>query len=73
VLSALGETVETFGARRLFTLVGLLTVKLSHREAAEALSFGFDLSESVTEANDGDGPWSVALAPPTDMEAALGG
>jgi hypothetical protein len=73
VLGALGETVETFGARRLFTLVGRLATKLSHGEALDALSFGFDLFELVTEAKDGDGPWSAALAPPGDIEAALAG
>ena len=73
VLTALGETPELFGAGRLFTLVGLLATKLSHGEALEALSFGFDLFEPVTEANDGDGTWSAALAPPSDIEAALAG
>jgi hypothetical protein len=73
VLTALGETAETYGARRLFTLVGLLAAKLSPREALDALSFGFDLFEPVTEAKDGDGPWSAALAPPSDIEAALAG
>jgi hypothetical protein len=73
VLTALGETPELFGAGRLFTLVGLIATKLSHGEALDALSFGFDLFEPVTEAKDGDGPWSAALAPPSDIEAALAG
>ncbi len=73
VLASLCETPETFGARRLFTLVGLLAAKLSHAGALDALSFGFDLFGSVTEPDDGDGAWSTALLPPLPVEAALAG
>lgn len=73
VLTAIGEASELVGAGRLFTLVGLLAVKLSEEEALEALSFGLDLFDVVLEDKDGDGPWSEALLPPTDMEAAVAG
>jgi hypothetical protein len=73
VLSALGENAEAFRAGRLFTMIGLLATKLSHGEALQALTFGFDVFESFTEVTDGDGPWSAALAPPSDIGAAIGG
>ena len=73
ILSAIGESAELVGAGRLFTMVGLLSVKLSRPEALEALSFGLDLFESVLEDKDGDGPWREALSPPAGVEAAIAG
>ena len=73
VLSALGEGTEPLYAKRLFTLVGLLALKLSRKEALEALTFGLDLFDDVLEEKDGDGPWSARLAPPADMEGAVAG
>ena len=73
VLSELGQKSELFGARRLFSLVGLLATRLSSVEAAEALSFGLGLYDSVLEDTDADGPWSVMLAPPPDVENAIAG
>jgi hypothetical protein len=73
VLAALGESSEMFGAQRLFSLVSLLTLRLSSIGALEALAFGFSLFEAVTEVDDGDGPWSKALEPPSDIRAALAG
>ena len=73
ILSAIGESAELVGAGHLFTMVGLLSVKLSSPEALEALSFGLDLLESVLEDKDGDGPWREALSPPAGVEAAIAG
>ncbi len=73
VLSAVGEATELLSAHRLFTLVGLLATKLTPTEAREALSYGLDLFDSILEDEDGDGPWSVRLAPPADVDEAIAG
>jgi hypothetical protein len=73
VLSAIGEAPQGLGAGRLFTLVGLLALKLSHDEALDALSFGLELFDAVLEDNDGDGRWSSALAPVADVKRAVAG
>lgn len=73
VLSAVGQSTEPLYAKRLFSLVGLLALRLSQKEALNALIFGLDLFEEVLEEKDGDGPWSARLAPPTDVDDALAG
>lgn len=73
ILSAIGEVTELAGARRLFTLVGLLALRLSDTEALEALSFGLDLFEGMLKESDGDGHWSEILAPPAYTDAAIAG
>lgn len=73
VLTAIGEAADIAGASRLFTLVGLLTPKLTKNEALEALSFGVDLFDTALEDTDSDGPWSPKLQPPVDIEGALAG
>ena len=73
VLSAIGEATQVVGAGRLFTLVGLLALKLSCDEALDALSFGLGLFDAVLEDRDGDGPWSQALAPAVDVDGAIAG
>lgn len=73
VLSAIGEAPQVVGVGRLFTLVGLLALKLSHDEALDALSFGLKLFDAVLEDNDGDGPWFNALAPAADVKGAVAG
>ncbi|MBG0810428.1 hypothetical protein IY145_13715 [Methylosinus sp. H3A] len=73
VLSGIGEATEVIGARRLFTLVGLLASKLSENEAIEALSFGLDLFDTVLEDADGDGPWSPKFEPPAEIEGSVAG
>ena len=73
VVSAIGERTEILSSRRLFTLVGLLASQLSHNEALDALNFGLSLfGESLNE-DDGDGPWTAALEPAQDVNAALAG
>ena len=73
VVSSIGERAEILGADRLFTLVGLLASQLSHREALNALNFGIGLFENTLKEDDGDGPWTDVLAPPSDINAALAG
>lgn len=73
VIEAIGETTEVVTAGRLFTLVGLLAMKLSHSEAAEALSFSLNLLEGILEPTDGDGAWRKELEPPRELDAAVAG
>lgn len=73
VFDAIGKTTEIIGVDRLFTLIGLLVLKLSENEALDVLSFGLDLFDTVLEDNDGDGPWSSRLAPPSEIEGAVAG
>lgn len=73
VLSAIGEKNEVAGTDRLFTLVGLLALKLSKNEALDALSFGLDLFDPALEDTDGDGPWSPKLEPPIEIEGSVAG
>ena len=73
VVAAIGERTEIFSAGRLFTLVGLLASQLSHDEALGALNFGLDLFNDALDENDGDGPWTETLAPPSDINAAIAG
>ncbi len=73
VLSALGETSEVFDQTRLFSLVSMLATKLSVDEARDVLGSGLALFEEQLNDTDGDGPWSEALLPPADPEAALAG
>lgn len=73
VLAAIGETNDIVGSSRLFTLVGLLASKLTHDEARDVLHFGLSLFDDVLDGNDGDGPWTMALEPPRDINAAIAG
>ena len=73
VLDAVGEAPDPADSNRLFSLVGLIAVKLSEDQALEALKFGLNLFIPVLEDKDGDGPWSSELLPPTDIKASLAG
>ena len=73
VLDAVGEAPDLAHSNRLFSLVGLLAIKLSEDEALEALKFGLDLFTPVLEDKDGDGPWSNELLPPADVKVSLAG
>lgn len=73
VLDAVGETPDLADSTRLFSLVGLLAIKLSEDEALESLKFGLNLFTPLLEDKDGDGPWSSELLPPTDIKASLAG
>lgn len=73
VLAAIGETPDIIETSRLFSLIGLIVIKLSPDEALEALTFGMDLFNQVLEEKDGDGVWKDELHPPADTTAALAG
>jgi NACHT domain-containing protein len=73
VLRAVGETPDLADSHRIFSLVGLLVMKLSEDEALEALKFGLELFTPVLEDKDGDGPWSSESLPPADIKASLAG
>ncbi|QGM99706.1 AVAST type 3 anti-phage nuclease/ATPase Avs3a [Methylocystis parvus] len=73
VLAATGETPDLVETSRLFSLVGLLAIKLTHDEALEALTYGLNLFNSVLEDKDGDGPWKDAFSPTGDIREAVAG
>jgi hypothetical protein len=73
VLSAIGETPDLIETDRLFSLVGLVAIKLSHNEALEILTYGLDLFNGILEDKDGDGPWRKELLPPNDIRESIAG
>ena len=73
VLDAIGALPDLADCDRLFSLVGLLTSKLTRDQALDALAFGLDLFDLVLEPGDGDGPWSDDLVPPATVEESLAG
>ena len=73
VFAGIGESAESASADRLFSLVGLLSGKLTGDESLDVLSYGLDLFNVVLEDADADGPWTVQLTPPTAVEDALAG
>ena len=73
VVAAIGERTEIVSSDRLFTLVGLLASQLSHEEALDVLNFGLCLFDDALYEDDGDGPWTDALAPPSDINEAIAG
>lgn len=73
VLETVGESPDVADSDRLFSLVGLLTSKLTGDQALDALAFGLELFDAVLESSDGDGPWSGDLTtPPTVVESLAG-
>ena len=56
----------------LFELVPHIASRLDPRQAADALSHGVGLIEAVMPPAFGDGGWSLAVEPPTDMAEAIG-
>jgi len=73
ILAGIGESAELAGPDRLFSLVGLLSGKLTSDESLEVLSYGLDLFNVVLEDTDGDGTWTPQLTPPTAVEGSLAG
>jgi hypothetical protein len=73
VLVAMGEAPDLVDAGRLFTLVGLLTSRISEAQALDGLRYGLTLFDSVITDKDGDGPWTPVLAPSVDNAKALAG
>ncbi len=73
IVAGIGESTEFADHDRLFSLVGLLSSKLTSKEALDVLSYGLDLFDVVLEDTDGDGPWKAELAPPPAVEDSLAG
>lgn len=73
ILAGIGESTELAGPDRHFSLVGLLSVKLTSDVSLEVLSYGLDLFNVVLKDTDGDGAWSPQLTPPTSVEDSLAG
>lgn len=73
VLSSIGESPDLIATDRLFSLIGLLVIKLSPDEALEVLTYGLDLFKAMLEDKDGDGSWTNALLPPKDVREAVAG
>lgn len=72
LLRSLAENIHDVGARSLFFLVQVLANKLlTAGQAAEALEYGLDRVELVTDADFGDGLWRTELEPDPDMAKAL--
>jgi hypothetical protein len=73
VLEAIAETTEELASGRLFTLTGLLALRIDQDEALDVLRFGLNLFDDFLNEDDGDGVWSVDLVPPSDIKAAVAG
>ena len=73
VVAAIGKRTEIVSSDHLFTLVGLLASQLSHEEALDVLNFGLGLFNDALDEEDGDGPWTDALKPPSDISEAIAG
>lgn len=73
VLSSIGRKSEALDSSRLFTLIGVLALKLSSNEALEALSFAVALFEEEVPEQHGDGSWRPESQAPTNLEEAVAG
>ncbi len=73
VIEAIAGTAEEFSSGQLFTLTGILALRIDHVEALGVLRFGLDLFDDFLKENDGDGVWSDDLIPPSDINGAIAG
>jgi hypothetical protein len=74
LMSGMADQVEHVSAGSLFNLAGALAASALTPEQAEgALGFALDRIEIVLKSEDGDGPWSESLLPPTDTASAVAG
>jgi hypothetical protein len=73
VIDASAENPLILGSGRLFSLVGLIAPVLTQQQAADTLDYGLKLLEEDMNDNDGDGDWSTALHPPTEVNTSLAG
>ena len=73
VIDASAENPLILGSDRLFSLVGLIAPVLTQEQAADTLDYGLKLLEEDMNDSDGDGDWSPALRPPTEVNASLAG
>ena len=72
-VASIGKKTEFVSAGHLFTLIGLLTFFLSHDEALDVLQFGLGLFDDALDDDDGDGSWTEALCPPSEVYKATAG
>lgn len=73
VLHGYVTLVEQADASELFQLLDTLSAKLSPQQAAYSLDYGLKLLKEALVDDKGDGPWSRALAPPSEPLTALAG
>ncbi|MCK5240858.1 ATP-binding protein [bacterium] len=73
VIEASAENPLILGSGRLFSLVGLISPALTPQQAADTLDYGLKLLEKDMNDSDGDGDWSLALLPPTEVNISLAG
>ena len=72
-LQALGELSDPLNSSELFSLASLLAIMLPESEALDVLSYSLDLLEEELKDQDGDGPWTSELNPPSDVHQSLAG
>lgn len=73
VVEAIAGTAEELSSDQLFTLTGILALRIDQAEALGVLRFGLDLFDDFLKENDGDGVWSDDLIPPSDINEAIAG
>ncbi len=73
VIEAIAGTAEELSTGQLFTLTGILALRIDQLEALGVLRFGLDLFDDFLKENDGDGVWSEDLIPPSDINEAIAG
>lgn len=73
ILGEIGLSGEISDSDEYFSIVVLLTEKLSCEEAVKALEYGLSLFEAVLQDTDGDGPWSDDLTPPESVTSSFAG
>ncbi|NTU49843.1 MAG: hypothetical protein HGA87_02950 [Desulfobulbaceae bacterium] len=73
VVEAIAGTAEELSSGQLFTLTGILALRIDQAEALGVLRFGLDLFDDFLKENDGDGVWSDDLIPPADINGAIAG
>ncbi len=73
VVETIAGTAEELSSDQLFTLTGILALRIDQAEALGVLRFGLDLFDDFLKENDGDGVWSEDLFPPEDINGAIAG
>ena len=73
LLKAIGERPEIISPKQLFSLIGLLTTKLSNEEALNCFSFVLELFEPDLTDDIGDGPWDRSISPLNTVPKAIAG
>lgn len=73
ILGEIGLSGEISDSDEYFSIVVLLTEKLSCEEAVKALEYGLSLFETVLQETDGEGPWSDDITPPESVASSFAG